>query len=66
MLKRYKKYALAVAMDVVIPSKTKRPLDSPSPKGKSFPLNLKPRAATVPYAIIPINGRGMPVKANIS
>lgn len=65
VLRMYKKYALAVAMEVVVPSKAKRALDSPIPKGKSFPANFSPRVVTNPYASIPINGRGTPAKCKI-
>lgn len=60
VLKMYKKYPLATAIEVVHPSKSKRPLDSSIPKGNFFPDHCKPSAATRPYDIIPINGRGTP------
>lgn len=60
--RRYKKYALAAAMEVVLPSKIKRPLDSSIPKGKFFLVNSRPSDATNPYATIPISGRGTPGK----
>lgn len=58
----YKKYALAAAMEVVLPSIIKRPVDSSIPKGKFFLLNCRPSDATNPYATIPISGRGTPGK----
>jgi hypothetical protein len=58
----YKKYELAAAMEVVLPSRIKRPLDSLIPKGRFFLVNCRPSAATNPYATIPINGRGIPGK----
>lgn len=44
----YKKYALAADMEVVVPSKSKRPLASPIPKGTFFPANCKPSSVTSP------------------
>ena len=58
----YKKYALAAAMEVVLPSIIKRPVGSSIPKGKFFLLNCRPSDATNPYATIPISGRGTPGK----
>lgn len=61
VLRMYKKQALAAAMEVVIPSKTKLASDFPIPKGKLFAANsCTPSVATNPYAIIPNNGRGTP------
>lgn len=63
VLRMYKKQALAAAMEVVVPSKTRRALDSPIPKGNFFAVNsCTPRVATNPYATIPNNGRGTPEK----
>lgn len=61
VLRMYKKYPLAVAMEVAVASKIKRPLDSPIPKG-FFLGNCNPSAATKPYAAIPMTGRGTPTK----
>ncbi|MFS8010344.1 hypothetical protein Hanom_Chr14g01295931 [Helianthus anomalus] len=58
----YKKYALAVAIEVVVPSKINPPLRSSIPKGKSFAANFSARNAAAPYATIPIKGRGIPTK----
>lgn len=51
---------LAVAIDEVVPSKIRRPLLSPIPKGKALPANPSARVVTIPYAITPIKGRGTP------
>lgn len=48
VLRMYKKYALAAAMEVVVPSKTKRPLASPVPRGLLFWPNCIPSIATTP------------------
>ena len=48
VLSMYKKYALAAAMEVVIPSNCKRPYVSLIPKGKLFALNCKLSAVTIP------------------
>lgn len=39
VLRMYKKQALAAAMEVVVPSKTRRASDWPIPKGKFFAVN---------------------------
>ena len=59
----YKKYALAVAIEVVVPSKINPPALSSIPKGKSFAANFSARAAATPYTTIPIKGRGIPAKS---
>lgn len=48
VLSMYKKYALAAAMEVVLPSNSKRPYDSLIPKGELFALNCKLSAVTNP------------------
>lgn len=58
----YKKYALAVAIEVVVPSKINSLVLSSIPKGKSFAANFSERNAAAPYATIPIKGRGIPAK----
>lgn len=48
VLKMYKKYALAAAMEVVLPSKIMRPYDSLIPNGKFFLPNSRPSTPTNP------------------
>nr|GMD58208.1 hypothetical protein Iba_chr11fCG3340 [Ipomoea batatas] len=60
VLRMYKKYALAAAIEVVVPSKTNLPLASSISSGNCFLPNCSPSAATTPYATIPINGSGTP------
>ena len=60
VLKRYIKYALDAAIDVVLPSKINRPVLSLSPNRIFFPDRCRPSDATNPYAAIPINGSGTP------
>lgn len=48
VLRMYKKYALAAAMEVLVPSKSKRPLASPIPRGILFWPNCIPSTATTP------------------
>lgn len=48
VLKMYKKYALATAMDVVVTSKIDRPVVPPISNGSFFPPNCKPSIATTP------------------
>lgn len=65
VLRMYKKYALATAMEVVVTSKIERALLSPISKGNFFPPNCRPSVATAPYASIPIKGRGTPDKCKM-
>lgn len=61
VFRMYRKYALAAAIEVVVPSMTKRPSDSSIPKGNFFAANCKLIAPTKPYATIPIKGSGTPL-----
>lgn len=65
VLNTYKKYVLAVAMEVVVASNIRRPFVSSILNGNSLPANCKARVVTNPYAIIPIKGRGTPDKYKI-
>lgn len=60
VFRMYRKYALAAAIEVVVPSNTKRPPDSSIPKGNFLAANCKLTAPTNPYATIPIKGSGTP------
>lgn len=60
VFRMYRKYALAAAIEVVVPSNTKRPSDSSIPNGNFFAANCKLIAPTNPYAAIPITGSGTP------
>lgn len=48
VLRMYKKYALATAMDVVVTSKIDRPVVLSISKGNFFPPKLRPSIATTP------------------
>ena len=60
VLRMYKKYALATAIEVVIPTKMISSLDFPVSNFLFSLPNCKPRFATKPYASMPNNGRGTP------
>lgn len=62
VLRMYKKYALATAIEVVIPTKIISPLDFPLSNVLFSVPNFKPSLATTPYASMPNNGRGRPDK----
>lgn len=56
----YKKYELATAIEVVIPTKIISPSDFAVSDVLFSAPNCKPRLATKPYASMPNNARGTP------
>lgn len=60
VLRMYKKYALATAIDVVTPTKIISPSVFPVSNVLFFVASCRPMVATKPYASMPNNERGMP------
>lgn len=64
VFKMYKKYALATAIEVVIPIKITSPSDFSESNVVFLVPNCKPMFATKPYASMPNSGRGTPDNRN--
>lgn len=65
VFRMYKKYALATAIEVVIPINITSPSDFPVSNVFSLVPNCKPMYATKPYASMPNSGRGTPDNGEI-